>query len=121
MANICNLEQLSNMTGGDISTMKEFVKMYLTDTPQLILKIRNANSNQSYVGEESVAWCCHKIAPQLSYMGISSGYDLAKSVEARLKELSAGYPELNDELAQLNDICMQSYRELNDFMNSNPG
>ena len=120
MANVCNLEQLSVMTGGDKSVMKEFVRMYLNDTPQLILKIRNANTNQQYVGEESEAWCCHKIAPQLSYMGIAEGYDLAKSVEGKLKELTAGYPELNNELSKLNDLCMQSYRELNDFINSNP-
>ena len=120
MSNICNLEQLSVMTGGDKSVMKEFVRMYLNDTPQLILKIRNANSNSSFVGEESVAWCCHKMAPQLSYMGVSSGYELTKNIEAKLKELNAGYPELNDELSKLNEICMQSYRELNDFINSNP-
>ena len=119
MANICDLEQLSVMTGGDKSIMKEFVQMYLKDTPQLILKIRDANSKSAFVGEESVAWCCHKMAPQLSYMGLSSGYELAKNIEAKLKELNGGYPELSDELSKLNEICMQSYRELNDFINSN--
>jgi HPt (histidine-containing phosphotransfer) domain-containing protein len=120
MANVCNLEQLSGMTGGDTSVMKEFIRMYLADTPQLVLKIRAASAAKNFVGEESVAWCCHKIAPQLSYMGIAEGYDLAKNTEAKLKELTAGYTELDNDLSRLNDICMLSYRELNDFMNSNP-
>ncbi len=120
MSNICNLEQLSVMTGGDKSVMKEFVRMYLADTPKLILKMRTANTSQIFLGEEGIAWCCHKIAPQLSYMGINTGFDLAKNMERKIKEAGAGYAELNDELLKLNDICMQSYRELNDFLNSNP-
>jgi HPt (histidine-containing phosphotransfer) domain-containing protein len=118
MSNICNLDQLSAMTGGDKDVMKEFISMYLNDTPNMLKKIDDAFASNKLVGEESVAWCCHKIAPQLSYMGISEGYDLAKNVEAKLKEMSAGYPDLASNISRLNELCQQSYVELNQFINS---
>ncbi|MFM2226398.1 MAG: hypothetical protein RJA07_2600 [Bacteroidota bacterium] len=117
---ICNLEQLRAMTGDDISIMKEFIKMYLKDTPNLVSKIREAKTRKSYIGEDSVAWCCHKMAPQLSYMGMVSCHEMIKSIEAKLKELNGiSYPELESEIDAVNDICLKSYRELNDFLNSN--
>lgn len=115
-----NLDQLKAMTGDDISIMKEFIKMYLKDTPSLMEKILQAKEQACYVGEESVAWCCHKMAPQLSYMGISKGFELVKSIEGKLKELNGvSYPELELQLAEVKQLCELSYIELNQFIESN--
>ncbi|MEY4875298.1 MAG: hypothetical protein RI955_1593 [Bacteroidota bacterium] len=117
---ICNLEQLRAMTGDDISIMKEFIKMYLKDTPSLVSKIRDAKARESYIGEDSVAWCCHKMAPQLSYMGMVSCHEMIKNIEAKLKDLNGStYPELEADIDAINDICLKSYVELNDFINNN--
>jgi hypothetical protein len=115
-----NLDQLKAMTGDDINIMKEFIKMYLKDTPNLMEKILVAKSQEIYIGEESVAWCCHKMAPQLSYMGINKGFELVKNIEGKLKELNGvTYPELDSNLSELKQLCENSYIELNQFIESN--
>jgi HPt (histidine-containing phosphotransfer) domain-containing protein len=117
---ICNLDQLKAMTGDDVGIMKEFIKMYLKDTPVLEQKIIEAKERAQYIGEDGVAWCCHKIAPQLSYMGMNECHELVKNIESKLKSLEgASYPELDAELAQIHDYCAKSYTELNAFMDSN--
>ncbi|MEN9522167.1 MAG: hypothetical protein RL065_544 [Bacteroidota bacterium] len=115
-----NLDQLKAMTGDDVSIMKEFIKMYLKDTPNLMEKILLAKSQEIYIGEESVAWGCHKMAPQLSYMGINKGFELVKNIEGKLKELNGTtYSELNHQLDELKQLCEMSYVELNHFIEAN--
>jgi HPt (histidine-containing phosphotransfer) domain-containing protein len=115
-----NLDQLKAMTGDDVSIMKEFIKMYLKDTPSLMEKILLAKTQECYIGEESVAWCCHKMAPQLSYMGMAAGFEMVKGIEGKLKELNgASYPELDAQLAAIKQLCELSYIELNQFIESN--
>jgi HPt (histidine-containing phosphotransfer) domain-containing protein len=117
---ICNLDQLKAMTGDDVGIMKEFIKMYLKDTPILEQKILEAKARGQFIGEDGVAWCCHKIAPQLSYMGMNECHELARNIEAKLKSLDGvSYPELDADLAIIHDYCEKSYAELNAFMEAN--
>lgn len=113
---ITNLENLSNMTGGDKDTMKQFVQLYLGDTPNLLGKLVDAYQKQSFQGVDSVQWCAHKIAPQLGYMGMSSTYDLAKKIENDM--IANKMDDLLNDLTAMQDQISQSYTELEAFINS---
>jgi HPt (histidine-containing phosphotransfer) domain-containing protein len=113
---VTNLDNLSNMTGGDKDTMKQFIQLYLADTPNLLGKLVSAFQNQSFQGVDSVQWCAHKIAPQLGYMGMSSTYDLAKKIENDM--LANNHESILEDLANMQDQITQSYTELEAFLNS---
>jgi hypothetical protein len=45
---------------------------------------------------------------------------MIKNIEAKLKDLNGStYPELEADIDAINDICLKSYVELNDFINNN--
>ncbi len=113
---VTNLDNLSNMTGGDKDTMKQFIQLYLADTPNLLGKLMAAYQNQSFQGVDSVQWCAHKIAPQLGYMGMSSTYDLAKKIENDM--IANNHSMLLEDLAAMQEQIEQSYTELEEFLNS---
>ena len=113
---VTNIEHLNAMTGGDPDVIKQFIQMYLNDTPVLFQKLIAAYTNKVYTGVDSVQWCAHKIAPQLSYMGMEASYELARKIEGDI--INSNLADLSKDVPVLQAHIEQSYIELNKYINT---
>ena len=105
---ITNLSYLEQLDTGDDEIIVEMVEMFLENTPESIelLEKHVKAGNWKKLGAEA-----HKLKPNLSYVGLDQARDIILEIENLAKnDPDAG--QLKAKIEQLNGICKQAYREL---------
>jgi hypothetical protein len=115
-----DMEFLIRRTKSNPVLMMEMIRLYLEQTPPLIMAMK-----QSYLDRDwnSLYSAVHKMIPSFSIMGISTDFeDMARKVQeyASTQQLTEGIPDM---VLQLEKICIQACEELeiefNSIKNSN--
>lgn len=110
-----DMEFLNRRTKSNPVLMMEMIRLYLEQTPPLIMAMK-----QSYLDRDwnSLYSAVHKMIPSFSIMGISTDFEnMARKVQeyASTQQLTEGIPDM---VLQLEKICIQACEELEIEFNS---
>jgi PAS domain S-box-containing protein len=72
------LDYLSELTGGDDEIMDEMMKLFLENTPEVLVNLRELYSSNNW---EEIKKVAHKFKPTLSYVGIKELEGVVPQVE----------------------------------------
>ena len=110
-----NLEYLTRLTKSNPLLMTEMIQAYLKQTPPLIASMKQSHKDKDWLLLKATV---HKMIPSFSIMGINPKFtDLAKRIQEYADKLEASV-ELNNLVAQLEKVCMQSCTELENELTS---
>lgn len=110
-----DLAYLSGITKNDPTLMMEMITIYLEQTPTLIDAMKQSLLEKDLEGLHAAA---HKMVPSFAIMGISSDFEIvAKKVQAFKGPFSTSN-EIDDLLLQLENVCSQACKELEEEYNS---
>lgn len=104
-----NLEFLNRRTKSDPLMMEEMIMLYLEQTSQLIVAMKQSLVDKDW---ETLQATAHKLIPSFSIVGISNDYEeMARKVQenSQVDGLSTEIPEL---VLKLEDVLTQSCKEL---------
>ena len=104
-----NLDYLNTRTKSNPALMMEMISLYLKQTPQLILEMKQGYKDKDW---NTLYTAVHKMIPSFSIMGISGDFEkMAHKVQdyAKNQQQSAGIHEM---IQQLEKVFMQSCEEL---------
>lgn len=104
-----DLAYLNQRTKSNPALMMEMISLYLIHTPPLVITLKQSLVDKNWTLLGAAA---HKIIPSFSIMGISPNFEnMAKKIqEISVKEEYTD--ELNDLVTQLEEICDQACKEL---------
>jgi PAS domain S-box-containing protein len=109
-----DLQYLMHRTKSDPKLMMEMISLYLEQTPPLIIAMKQGMQDKDWSTLHSAV---HKMIPSFSIMGISVDFEnMAKKVQefANTRQQEEG---INDLITQLENVCMQACRELEEEFN----
>jgi PAS domain S-box-containing protein len=104
-----DLTYLNQRTKSNPALMMEMISLYLIHTPPLVTTLKQSLSNKNW---NLLGAAAHKMIPSFSIMGINPNFEnMAKKIqEISVKEEYSD--ELNDLVTQLDAICVQACKEL---------
>ncbi len=106
-----DLAYLISITKYDVKLMMEMIALYLEQTPTLISLMKKSLLDKDW---ETLHATAHKIIPSFSIMGISKDYEtMAKKVQ-EYKGAKEQANEIQQLVLQLENICAQACKELED-------
>lgn len=111
---LTNLDYLKMLSDDSESFFKEFIELFLKNTPETMADLRNQTENKNWEGVRQAA---HKVKPSLNYMGLKDAATLAAEIEKNAKELS-GLNTIASKVATLCSICETAYMELQEEINN---
>jgi response regulator RpfG family c-di-GMP phosphodiesterase len=111
---LTNLEYLKMLSDDSESFFREFIEMFLKNTPETITDLVNQTELKNWEGVRQAA---HKVKPSLNYMGMKDASNLAADIEKSAKELS-GLNLIPAKVATLCTLCETAYIELNEEINN---
>lgn len=104
-----NLEYLNTRTKSNPKMMKEMIKIYLEQTPTLIISMRTSFNAQDWNLLSSAA---HKMIPSFSIMGMSKDFeDMARKIQ-NFANTQLHSEDIERMVVQLETICGQACEEL---------
>ncbi|MGG9962600.1 ATP-binding protein [Ferruginibacter sp. SUN106] len=110
-----DLDYLLHRTKSNPSLMMEMISLYLEQTPPLISAMKQGMQDKDW---NTLYAAVHKMIPSFSIMGISADFEvMAKKVQefASTQKQTEGITEM---ILQLENICIQSCRELEEELNT---
>jgi len=110
-----NLEYIKQHTKGNPDLAREMIKIYLEETPKLIITMKESINNMDW---ESLSEAAHSIIPTFSIMGINKEYEeMAKKIKdyAHKKEQAA---KINSLVEKIEDVCIRAIKELEEEINA---
>ena len=109
-----DLTYLSNRTKANSELMKEMIKLYLNQTPELIDIMKRSLAKKDW---DSIQGAAHKMIPSFSIMGIHQEFEnLAKMVQ-EYSSTQKHLHELPELILKLEKISDQACRELTEEYN----
>lgn len=110
-----NLEYLTHRTKSDPKLMMEMISLYLAQTPPLISAMNQGLKDKDWNLLQSAV---HKMIPSFSIMGISKDFEkIARRVQEDANNIQRQANEIPTLVLQLENICMQACKELEDEFN----
>ena len=110
-----DLSYLSKLTKSNPKLMTEMIQAYLVQTPPLISSMKESHKNKDW---QLLKATVHKMIPSFAIMGINPQFtELAKKIQEYADKLEMT-AELNDLIAKLEKVCMQSCSELESELNN---
>jgi PAS domain S-box-containing protein len=110
-----DLSYLSLLTKSNPKLMTEMIQAYLKQTPTLIKSMIESNNNKDW---HLLKATVHKMIPSFSIMGISPDFtEIAKKIQEYADKLELSV-ELNELVAKLEKVCLQSCAELEHELNN---
>ncbi|WP_333600780.1 PAS domain S-box protein [Flavobacterium sp.] len=104
-----DLSYLTQLTKANPKLMTEMIQVYLKQTPPLLVSMKQSFRDKDWPLLKATA---HKLIPSFAIMGIHPQYaELAKKIQEFAEKLELSV-ELNDLVAQLETVCLQSFIEL---------
>ena len=95
--------------------MMEMISLYLEQTPPLIIAMKQSLFDKDW---DKLKSAVHKMIPSFSIMGISEAFEItARKIQeiAGSEQPKDSIPEL---VSQIENVCMQACKELEDEFNS---
>ncbi|MFM8949721.1 MAG: ATP-binding protein, partial [Bacteroidota bacterium] len=111
---ITNLDYLKMLSDDSESFFREFIELFLRNTPETLADLRKQTDLLYW---EGVRLAAHKVKPSLNYMGMKEAAAIAADVEKCAKELS-GLSQIPDKVKQLCLACDVAYTELQTEINN---
>lgn len=108
-----NLSYFEKFADGDKSFIKEMMKMFIKETPEIISQLNHLYKNQNW---QELKILAHKFSPRLSYIGMDETMNIVSTLEkyALNEDLRKKIPEL---LKIINTDCKIVLEELEkDFL-----
>jgi PAS domain S-box-containing protein len=107
---VTNLSYLKEASGGNMEFVSQMVVIFLKQTPEFLLKLKEAGSTQDWPEFRKIM---HKIKPTIVMMGIKKLEPIVKELEICSKELKS-IENLPILLRQMERYCELAYVELNE-------
>jgi len=110
-----DLSYLTKLTKANTKLMTEMIRVYLQQTPPLLTAMKQSFKDKDWQLLKATA---HKMIPSFAIMGINSEYtELAKKIQEYAEKLELSV-ELDDLVSELENVCLQSFIELeNELIN----
>jgi signal transduction histidine kinase/DNA-binding response OmpR family regulator len=103
---------LISFAGDDKEKQKKYISIFLQNAPKLLLQMQNGFENNDL---EMVKISAHSLKTQLNYMGVKEEYSHVQEIEQM-----ASHEHKNEEIKLLIDnlqqICVQAFKELEDYI-----
>jgi len=106
-----DLSYLSLRTKANPELMKEMIKLYLDQTPELIGIMKQSLADNDWDSMHSAA---HKMIPSFSIMGIPQEFENLTKIVQEYSGTKKHLNELPELVLQLESICLQACQELNE-------
>ena len=114
IAKYINLNYLNKHTKSNPALIMEMISLYLKQTPSLIDNMKQSLQNKDWNSLQAAA---HKMIPSFSIMGIHTDFEnIAKKVH-EYANTQLQTENINDLVLQLENVCMQACKELEDEYN----
>ena len=114
IAKYINLNYLNKHTKSNPALIMEMISLYLKQTPSLIDNMKQSLQNKDWNSLQAAA---HKMIPSFSIMGIHTDFEnIAKKVH-EYANTQLQTENINDLVLQLEKVCMQACKELEDEYN----
>ena len=114
IAKYINLNYLNKHTKSNPALIMEMISLYLKQTPSLIDNMKQSLQNKDWNSLQAAA---HKMIPSFSIMGIHIDFEnMAKKVH-EYANTQIQTENINDLVLQLEKVCMQACKELEDEYN----
>jgi signal transduction histidine kinase/DNA-binding response OmpR family regulator len=113
---LTNLDYLRELSDNNESFFKDFISLFLNNTPETMAELEKQLSVKNWEGVRQAA---HKMKPSLNYLGLKEAQGLAASVEeyALKKE---NLEKIEGMVTRLKEICNAAYSELEQELKSLP-
>ncbi len=113
---LTNLDYLRELSENNESFFKDFINLFLTNTPETL---NDLNTNLEKQNWEGVRQAAHKVKPSLNYLGLKDAQKVAATIEeyAVAKSNLEAIPKL---VTELNNICKTAFIELEHELKSTP-
>ncbi|MBK8413773.1 MAG: response regulator [Bacteroidetes bacterium] len=113
---LTNLDYLRELSDNNESFFKDFISLFLNNTPETMAELEKQLSGKNWEGVRQAA---HKMKPSLNYLGLKEAQGLAASVEeyALKKE---NLEKIEGMVTRLKEICNAAYSELEQELKSLP-
>lgn len=113
---LTNLDYLRELSDNNESFFKDFISLFLNNTPGTMAELEKQLSVKNWEGVRQAA---HKMKPSLNYLGLKEAQGLAASVEeyALKKE---NLEKIEGMVTRLKEICNAAYSELEQELKSLP-
>ncbi|MBK8876556.1 MAG: response regulator [Bacteroidia bacterium] len=113
---LTNLDYLRELSDNNESFFKDFISLFLNNTPETMAELEKQLSCKNWEGVRQAA---HKMKPSLNYLGLKEAQGLAASVEeyALKKE---NLEKIESMVSRLKEICNDAYSELEQELKSLP-
>jgi len=105
---LTNLGYLKELSEGNVSFFSDFIRLFLTNTPDSMHELGNAITAKEW---ERVRQASHKMKPSFNYLGLKEAHAIASSIEqdalnrTELESIPARFHKLAD-------ICHTAFEEL---------
>jgi len=110
-----DLTSLKSRTKGDRELMMEMIQLYIEQTPPLIKQMKQGVHDKDWGSVYSAA---HKLIPSFSIMGMHQDFeDTAKKIQEH-SGTQKHLEELNPLVLQLEEVCCEACKELEEEINS---
>lgn len=110
-----DLSYLNLLTKSNPKLMSDMIQAYLKQTPPLITMMVESHKNKDW---KLLKATVHKIIPSFAIMGINPDFtELAKKIQEYAETLELSI-EINDLVAELEKVCLQSCLELESELNN---
>jgi CheY-like chemotaxis protein len=109
-----DLENLIHRTKSNPALMMEMIRLYLEQTPPLIMAMKQSYHDKDW---NSLYSAVHKMIPSFSVMGINQDYENAAK---KIQEYASSHKNLNelqDLVSQVETVCKQACKELEEEVN----
>ncbi len=113
---LTNLNYLKELSENNESFFRDFINLFLTNTPETLTDLQNHLNNKNWEGVRQAA---HKMKPSLNYLGLKEGQKLAAVIEEYALNKTQ-LEEIEGLTAQLQTLCNAAFQELEDELKSLP-
>jgi PAS domain S-box-containing protein len=111
-----DLSYLSHRTKSNPQLMMEMISLYLTQTPPLIIAMKQGLQDKNWNALQSAV---HKMIPSFSIMGISKDFEnIAKKVQEDTDNIVRNNNRMGNLILQLENVCTEACKELEKEFNA---
>ncbi len=113
--NITDLSYLHEISMGDDELVAEMIALFLENVPRSIKRLKTLVQQEEW---DEVASITHRLKPNLAYVGLDSAKAIIEHIEkrARVGNNAIGKNNMSVEILRLEQLCRQSYKELNEAL-----
>jgi signal transduction histidine kinase/DNA-binding response OmpR family regulator len=111
---IIELSFLKSISENNDQFFREFIQMFLTNTPKSIEEIENAVAEKDW---EKIRMAAHKIKPSFNYVGLKEQNSQAAKIEELAKK-QENMPVITDLILKIKAACVIAFSELEAEINT---